>query len=399
MKKTINHKEIIDTEHLYWGHHKLNGIVSEEQRQEFCDLELFDWLSSIYWGEGIALNYALKMSEVSPNKEKWLEVYRDEHRHLTLIGNWFVQRGLTPSPRNKIVDFLYNTVDQIDVKMSEEALIKRIYTAQVLHEENLHSWLKVRMKFIKDRSLKAILYQIFVDESEHLSKARSEIAEMNQKPKKLYEVLEANKRIIFPLGVVKDKLTVEQLTKVKEFENEIVMESLELARGCTNLYRPIKVLHQFLKIPGYNCVACSPKRHDGLNLEPRLNSELNLVEDDYVFPRRCEGFNSVVHGGYIGMILDEIMGYAVILQRGKLPLTRDMTIKFHRPIFVGNNYKITAVVDKEEGQNFFCKGYIKDQDGAVVAESDGNMFVPTEARAPKILGDLAKHEVVQGMFL
>lgn len=399
MKTLINHKEIIDTEHLYWGNHRLDGIISEEQRKEFCNLEVFDWLSSLYWGEGIAVNYALKMVQVSPNKEKWLEVYRDEHKHLTLLGNWFIQRGLTPSPRNKVVDFLFNMVDQIDSKMSDDALIKRIYSAQVLYEELFHSWLKVRMKFVKDRSLKAIFYQIFVDESEHLSKARSEITEMNQKPKKLYQVLEENKRIIFPLGIVKDKLTDDQYQKVKLLEDEIVMESLDLARGSTNLYRPLKILHQFLKIPGYNCVACSPKRHDGLNLEPKLNVESNLVEDNYVFPKRCEGFNSVVHGGYIGMILDEMMGYAVILKRNLLPLTREMTIKFHRPVIVGNQYKITAKIESEEGQLFSCKGYIEDQDGNVVAESDGNMFVPTELRAPKILGELAKHEVVQGMFL
>ena len=399
MKNQIKHQEIIDTEHLYWGHHRLNGIISQEQRQEFCDLEIFDWLSSLYWGEGIAVNYALKMSQVRPDKEKWLEVYRDEHKHLTLIGNWFVQRGLTPSPRNKVVDFLFNMVDRINPTMSDESLIKSIYSAQVLYEELFHSWLKVRMKFVKDRSLKAIFYQIFIDESEHLSKARSEIIEMNHKPKKLYEVLEEKKHIIFPLGIVKDKLTDSQYQKVRALEDEIVLESLELARNNTNLYRPAKILHQFLKIPDYNCIACSPKRHDGLNLEPRLNAESNVVEDDYIFPKRCEGFNSVVHGGYIGMILDEIMGYAVILKKGLLPVTSDMSIKFRRPVIVGTQYKITSIVEKEDGQLFYCKGFIKDQEGHIVAESEGRMYVPTEVQAPKILGNLAKSEVVQGMFL
>lgn len=77
------------------------------------------------------MNYALKMSEISSNSEKWLEVYRDEHRHQTILGNWFVERSLTPMPKNKLITHAFKQVERIDSKMSEAKIVESIYSTQV----------------------------------------------------------------------------------------------------------------------------------------------------------------------------------------------------------------------------------------------------------------------------
>lgn len=395
----INHADIIESQYLFWGSANLNDIITPQERAALCDIEFYDWISGLYWGEGIAMNYALKMSEISPNKDKWLKVYRDEHKHQTLLGNWFIERGLTPLPKNKLINFAFKQVERIDSTMSENRLIETMYSTQIFFEELFHSLLKLRMKHVKDRDLRSVFYQIFIDESDHLSKARNEIQEMDQSPKKSYVILEENKSKLFPLDIAKTLLTQDQIDSVKKVRDQIVIETLEEAKSNKHLYKPLKILHQFQKIPGYNCVACSPKRHDGLHLEPKLNPTLNIVEDTYVFPKRCEGFNSVVHGGFIGMVLDEMMGYASILSLNLLPLTRSMNVTYRLPVMVGTSYKIVSHIEKEEGQMITCKAFIKDFNDVVYAESEGKMFVPTKAQAPKILGKLAKHEVVEGMFL
>lgn len=395
----INHADIIEAQYLFWGNAHLTEIITPQERAALCDIEFYDWISGLYWGEGIAMNYALKMSEISPNKEKWLKVYRDEHKHQTLLGNWFIERGLTPLPKNKLINFAFKQVERIDSTMSENKLIETMYSTQIFFEELFHSLLKLRMKHIKDRDLRAIFYQIFIDESDHLSKARNEIKEMDQSPKKTYETLEEHKGKLFPLDIAKNHLTENQIDSVKRVRDQIVIETLTEAKSNNHLYRPLKILHQFQKIPGYNCIACSPIRHDGLHLEPKLNQPLNIVEDTYVFPKRCEGFNSVVHGGFIGMVLDEMMGYASILSLNLLPLTRSMNVTYRLPVMVGTSYKLVSHVEKEEGQMIICKAFIKDLNDVIHAESEGKMFVPTKNQAPKILGNLAKHEVVEGMFL
>jgi len=399
VKDKMKHSEIIDSKYLFWGNEQLDGIITNEEREALCDAELYDWLSSLYWGEGIAMNYSLKMSEISPNKEKWLEVYRDEHRHQTIIGNWFVERGLTPSPKNKFINFAFKMVEKMDASMSEARLVENMYSTQVLFEELFHSLLKLRMKHVKDRSLRSIFYQIFIDESEHLTKARTEISELGSKPKKAYEVLEENKSKLFPRDVAKGILSAEKMISVKAFEEIIVTETLEAAKSNFHLYRPIPILHQFLKIPDYNCVACSPKRHDGLLLEPKFNKALSIVEDTYVFPKRCEGFNSVVHGGFIGMVLDEMMGYSGIMAQNLLPLTQSMNVIFKRPVMVGVQYKLQSQVISTEGQVITCKATIKDLNGVIHAESEGKMYVPTKVQAPIILGKLGHNKIVQGMLL
>lgn len=396
---TLSHDKIIDSNKLFWGNPQLSHIISEEEMKRLCDVELFDWLSSLYWGEGVAMNYALKMSEVSPNKEKWLEVYKDEHRHQTILSNWFIEKGLTPSPRNKLINFAFNQVERIDTAMTESRLVEVMYSTQIFFEELFHSLLRIRLKHINDRDLKAILYQIYTDEADHLGKARTEITEMAQKPKRLYEILEENKSRLFPLDIAKNILPHKKIEEVISVRDSIVSEVLCVARTQETVYIPIKILHQFQKIPGYNCVACSPRRHDGLHLEPCLNTELSLVEDTYIFPKRCEGFNSVVHGGYIGMVLDEMMCYSPILSLNLLPVTRSMSVTFRQPVIVGETYRLESFITKEEGQLISCKAFIKDQSGTICAESEGKLYVPTKIQAPKILGKLAHHEAVHEMFL
>lgn len=396
---TFNHAQIINANHLFWGNPRLHNILSDEQRKDLCDLELYDWLSCLYWGEGVAMNYALKMSEISPNKDKWLEVYRDEHRHQTLLGTWFIERGLTPLPKNKLINHAFKQVERIDSTMNEAKVVGAIYSTQVFFEELFHSLLRIRLKYVKDRDLKAIFYQIYTDEADHLGKARTEINDLNHKPKKLYQILEENKSKLFPLDIARTYLGDDSLKAVKEVQDEIVSEMLMNAKSGESQYTPIDILSRFQKIPGYNCVACSPRRHDGLHLEPTLNENLNIVEDNYIFPKRCEGFNSVVHGGFIGMVLDEMMCYAPILGLHLLPVTRSMNVTFRLPVMVGKKYRLESQVIKEEGQLITCRAFIKDQGGLIYAESEGKMYVPTKAQAPKILGNLAHHEVVQGMFI
>lgn len=399
MSFSINHLDIIDSSYLFWGSSRLHDVITESERLRLCDVEIYDWISGLYWGEGIAMNYALKMSEISPNRDKWLEVYRDEHRHQTILSNWFIERGLTPLPKNKLISFAFNQVERIDSSMSENRLIETMYSTQVFFEELFHSLLRVRLKFIKDRDLKAIFYQIYTDEADHLGKVRTEINEMNRKPKKLYEILEENKSKLFPLDIGKDHLSQDKVEAVKLIRENIVADTLKTAKSMKNHFTPIKILHQFEKIPGYNCIACSPRRHDGLHLEPKYNKQLNIVEDTYIFPKRCEGFNSVVHGGFIGMVLDEMMCYSPILSLNLLPVTRTMNVTFRSPVIVGIPYRLESQIIKEEGQVITCKAFIKDINGVICAESEGKVYVPTKIQAPKILGKLALHEAVHEMFL
>lgn len=399
MNDFIKHSSLIESAFLFWGNSRLEQILSPEERNKLCDLEMYDWLSSLYWGEGLAVNYSLKMSEISDNKEKWLKVYRDELRHQTMLGNWFIERGFTPLPKSKLIGFSYKIVDRMNESMSEDKLVESMYSTQVLLEELFHALLKLRLNHLKDRDLKSIFYQIFIDEADHLGRARSEIKELNQIPKKPYQMLEENKTRLFPLDIARDVISSEKISMVKDFQEQIVTETIEEARSNVHLYRPLPILHQFQKIPGYNCVACSPKRADGLHLEPKFNEATGLVEDTYVFPKRCEGFNSVVHGGFISMVLDEIMCYSPILSRNLLPLTRSMNVTFKKPVMVGETYKLEGQVIEAQGQIVVARSFIKDMNGVIHAECEGKLYVPTKVQAPLILGRLGEHEAVQAMFI
>ena len=390
----LDHTRYLDKSSLFWGNQKLQGLITPEQQIKLCDLEFHEWISSLYWGEGIAMNYALKMSEISEDQEKWLQVYSEEHRHQTIISNWFIENKLTPLPKSRFIEHAFRKVDLLNSAYTDNELISTIYDTQVLYEELFHFLLKIRTKDIIDRDLKSIFYQIFRDESAHLTNARVEIRTRGQSPRKLYETVEKYASRIFPLEISKKILSPEQLKEVSKIQKSIVIESIELAKSSSKIYVPVSILESFQKIPGYNCVGCSPLRADGLHLEPKFNEVDNIAEDILSFPKRCEGFNSVVHGGYIAMALDEIMVYASILQNSHLAMTSELKVEYKRPIITNTPYKIEGKVISQDGQRVQTIGFIKDTDNSIVAQSEAVLFIPTKSQAGKILGELGKHDVV-----
>ena len=389
----LDHSKYLPKELLFWGNINLKQFITDEQQKILCDMEFFDWLSSLYWGEGIAMNYALKMSEISPDSEKWLSVYKEEHRHQTLLSNWFIENGMSPKPKSKFIDYAFKLVDRLSKEMESNQIINTIYATQVLYEELFHFLLKTRTKEISNRDLKAIFYQIYKDESAHLTNARVEIRRRGETPRKLYETVEKNAKKIFPLDIAKSVLSLKQLQEVELIRKNIVLELISDAKNNSKIYSPIPILESFQKIPGYNCVACSPTRADGLHLEPKLTGVKNEVYDQIIFPKRCEGFNHVVHGGFIAMALDEIMVYASILNLGLLAVTSELKVSYKKPVRILESYKLEAVITSENNQIIHAKASIRDGE-TILASAEATLFVPTEAQATKILGELGKHEVV-----
>lgn len=399
MLSKISHEDLIDTEALFWGRKELSSMLSPEQVKELCDLEILDWLSSLYWGEGIAMNYALKMSNISSNKEKWLEVYVDEHKHQTMLGNWFIENNLVPNPKNKFIDYAFKKVESLHEQMDADEIIDVMYSTQVLYEELFHSLLKTRTKYVRNRDLKAIFYQIFVEESSHLAKARSEIIEYDRQPRKIYETLRSNSKRLFPIELAINILSSENLNRVKAIQESIVLNVIEESISNEHLYQPNQILSKFCKIPGYNCVACSPLRHNGLHIEAKKNVDNNCVEDTYTFAKRYEGFNNVIHGGVVGTVLDEMMCFASILLLDKLPVTSEMTVNFKKPVMSGIAYRVEGRIVEFQGNLAKAEAFIIDSNGKVVASSKGDLFVPTKEQAPKILGQLGSNPIAQSMFL
>jgi hypothetical protein len=89
---------------LLWGLAELQPWVnrlSQEERQVLFHSEIHDWVSSMYWGETLGVQYALLMSrhaETVEDKTFWLKTLGEEVDHQQRISAWLSFRGQSPLP-------------------------------------------------------------------------------------------------------------------------------------------------------------------------------------------------------------------------------------------------------------------------------------------------------------
>ena len=77
------------------------------------------------------------------------------------------------------------------------------------------------------------------------------------------------------------------------------------------------------------------------------------------FNRFYLGSNSVVHGGAIGLLFDELMGWIASYGRHRLR-TAFLHVNFRSPAIVGRELKIVTWIEREEGRKLFIAGTLDD---------------------------------------
>ncbi|MFV0590570.1 MAG: PaaI family thioesterase [Draconibacterium sp.] len=84
----------------------------------------------------------------------------------------------------------------------------------------------------------------------------------------------------------------------------------------------------------YNCFACSPYNHAGLQLE--FWEDGDEIVTKWKPSKMYEGWISVLHGGIQATLLDEIGGWVVMLKLRTTGVTSDMSVQYLKPVTTGN---------------------------------------------------------------
>jgi uncharacterized protein (TIGR00369 family) len=114
----------------------------------------------------------------------------------------------------------------------------------------------------------------------------------------------------------------------------------------------------------YQCFGCSPHNPAGVQLQFTHHGDgLRTV---FRLGRAHESYPGVVHGGLLGVIVDEIMGNLIVLQTGEIPFTTGMRLRYVLPVVVGGQYECTARVRDTGSQLIHTESEIRDEHGALV---------------------------------
>jgi acyl-coenzyme A thioesterase PaaI-like protein len=115
------------------------------------------------------------------------------------------------------------------------------------------------------------------------------------------------------------------------------------------------------------CFACGSKNTHGLHLLFHSLGEDGL-QSEFTPGQNYQGFADIVHGGIIGLLLDEVMVNLFYLRKKEVVVTAELCLRLHSPARVGNTLIISAYPEgKNKGRLVRARGEAKLKDGTLIA--------------------------------
>ena len=97
----------------------------------------------------------------------------------------------------------------------------------------------------------------------------------------------------------------------------------------------------------HNCFGCSPTNPCGLHM--KFFTDGKSLHTRLIIPQHLCGWDNLVHGGILSTILDETMGWTAIHLLKKFVLTHTMTIRFFKPVYVGEDIRAEGRILEVKG--------------------------------------------------
>ena len=123
-----------------------------------------------------------------------------------------------------------------------------------------------------------------------------------------------------------------------------------------------------------DCFGCGSENHSGLHMTFETNGL--QIRTKITVPPQFRGWSKLVHGGVIATILDETMSWAAIYLTKKFILTKQMTVQFHRPVYVGSSLCGIGYIKEKTGERkAWVKGELFDDQGKLCASAEGEFVL------------------------
>ncbi|MCM3882735.1 PaaI family thioesterase [Frankia sp. R82] len=115
----------------------------------------------------------------------------------------------------------------------------------------------------------------------------------------------------------------------------------------------------------YRCFGCSPHNPHGIALQ--FTDHPEGIATTFRLGRSYESYPGVVHGGLLGVVVDETMGNLIVVRTGQVAFTVSMRLRYLAPVSVGAEYICVARLGQgADGPLTSASAEILDADGATV---------------------------------
>ncbi|MCE9597804.1 MAG: DUF4505 family protein [Spirochaetia bacterium] len=123
------------------------------------------------------------------------------------------------------------------------------------------------------------------------------------------------------------------------------------------------------------CFGCGAGNNPGIALPFLFFKDSGEARSWFTPPIWMAGHPQFMHGGFISLLLDEVMAKA-LRGHGLKGFTANLNVDFKSPCKIGTVLELKAVMVRQERRKIFLQGEILNDQGAVLARSEG-LFVVT----------------------
>lgn len=142
------------------------------------------------------------------------------------------------------------------------------------------------------------------------------------------------------------------------------------------------------------CFGCGLENQSGLHMTFETNGQ--QIRTKLIVPSQFRGWSKLIHGGVISTILDETMSWAAIFLTKRFILTKQMTVQFLRPIYVGSSLCGIGYIKEITGERrAIVKGELFDDQGKLCATSEGEFVLFSKEQFAKL--DILPEEDLRAM--
>jgi uncharacterized protein (TIGR00369 family) len=127
------------------------------------------------------------------------------------------------------------------------------------------------------------------------------------------------------------------------------------------------------------CFVCGRDNPDGLRLRFEYPT-IGTCRAAFTPPKKFQGWQGILHGGIVSTLLDEALAHAAGgAERGgggSGAVTAELTVRFKRPVPIGQAVVLEGKVVSDKGRVVECESRINDSNGNELASAKGKLVRP-----------------------
>jgi len=136
------------------------------------------------------------------------------------------------------------------------------------------------------------------------------------------------------------------------------------------------------------CFVCGEENEIGMHARSYVVED--HIELPFTAPQTFAGWRTVVHGGLVTTVLDEVMTWAAIVGSRKPCFAAELRIRLLRPLPPGTTCVAEARMTRDLKRIFHAEGLLRSEAGLPFARAEGRYMIVPREKMEEFRGDFLR---------